>query len=160
MAQIGTYGWIPFLVAGSGNILGGLVSGYLVRRGLPVGIARKLSITLFALLMLAAIPAVLAATAAAAIAWVSLAMTGYTGALASMLALPADLFPKNAVASVYGIASMGSGFGGMVFTLITGWVVQNYSWTPVFFGFGAIPLICATILWTVTPGEGQVPALD
>ena len=155
MAQIGTYGWIPFLVAGSGNILGGLVSGYLVRRGLPVGIARKLSITLFALLMLAAIPAVLAATAAAAIAWVSLAMTGYTGALASMLALPADLFPKNAVASVYGIASMGSGFGGMVFTLITGWVVQNYSWTPVFFGFGAIPLICATILWTVTPSDAR-----
>ena len=66
MADIGAYGWIPFLVAGSGNILGGLLSGYLVRRGLPVGIARKLSITLFALLMLAAIPAVLAATAAAA----------------------------------------------------------------------------------------------
>jgi ACS family hexuronate transporter-like MFS transporter len=151
MAAIGTYGWIPFLVAGSGNILGGMVSGHLVKRGLPVGVARKTSISLFALLMLAAIPAVLAPSAAAAIAWVSVAMTGYTGALASMLALPADVFPKNSVASVYGIASMGSGFGGMVFTLITGWVVQNYSWTPVFCGFGVIPLICATILWTVTP---------
>ena len=84
-------------------------------------------------------------------------MTGYTGALASMLALPADVFPKNSVASVYGLASMGSGFGGMVFTLITGWVVEHYSYTPVFFGFGVIPLICATILWTLTKCEtGQV----
>jgi len=64
--------------------------------------------------------------------------------------LPADVFPKNAVASVYGLASMGSGFGGMVFTLITGWVVENYSYTPVFIGFGVIPLVCAAILWTLT----------
>ena len=42
---------------------------------------------------------------------------------------------------------MGSGFGGMLFTLITGWVVDHYSYTPVFFGFGILPLICATILW-------------
>jgi ACS family hexuronate transporter-like MFS transporter len=150
MAAIGAYAWIPFLVAGSGNIFGGMVSGYLVKRGMPVVKARKTSVTLFALLMMAAIPAVLAPSAAMSIAFVSVAMTGYTGALASMLALPADVFPKNAVASVYGLASMGSGFGGMVFTLITGWVVDHYSYTPVFIGFGLIPLICATVLWTLT----------
>ncbi|HVW84138.1 MAG TPA: MFS transporter [Bryobacteraceae bacterium] len=154
MAAIGAYAWIPFLVAGSGNIFGGLVSGWLIRRGMAVTRARKTSITIFAILMLAAIPAVLASSAAVSIAFVSVAMTGYTGALASMLALPADVFPKNAVASVYGLASMGSGFGGMVFTLITGWVVEHYSYTPVFFGFGVIPLICATILWTLTRTEG------
>ena len=75
------------------------------------------------------------------------AMLGYTGALANMLTIPSDVFPKNAVASVYGLASMGSGFGGMVFTLITGWVVEHYSYTPAFFGFGVLPLICASILW-------------
>jgi ACS family hexuronate transporter-like MFS transporter len=153
MAAIGSYAWIPFLVAGSGNILGGMVSGALVKRGMVVANARKTSVTLFALLMLAAIPAVLAPSAALSIAFVSVAMTGYTGALASMLALPADVFPKNAVASVYGLASMGSGFGGMVFTLITGWVVEHYSYTPVFFGFGVIPLICAALLWTLTTCE-------
>ncbi|MES1256945.1 MAG: MFS transporter [Acidobacteriota bacterium] len=153
MAAIGAYSWIPFMVAGSGNILGGMFSGYLVKRGLAVPVARKTSVTLFAILMLAAIPAVLVSSAAVSIAFVSLAMTGYTGALASMLALPADVFPKNAVASVYGLASMGSGFGGMVFTLLTGWVVEHYSYTPVFFGFGVIPLVCATILWTLTTCE-------
>jgi MFS family permease len=111
------------------------------------------SVTIFAVLMMAAIPAVLAPSAAGSIAWVSVAMTGCTGALASMPALPADVFPKNAFASVYGPASMGSGFGGMVFALITGWVVEHYSYTLMFLGFGVIPLICATILWTLTRCE-------
>ena len=64
-----------------------------------------------------------------------------------MLTFPADVFPGNAVASVFGLASMGAGFGGMVFTLITGWVVDRYSYTPVFIGFGILPLVCAAILW-------------
>jgi ACS family hexuronate transporter-like MFS transporter len=99
--------------------------------------------------MLSAIPAVLVRDAALSIGLVSIAMLGYTGSLANMLAMPADVFGKNAVASVYGRASMGSGFGGMLFTLITGWVVDHYSYTPVFIGFGILPLICATLLWTL-----------
>jgi ACS family hexuronate transporter-like MFS transporter len=149
MASIGAFAWIPFAVAGLGNIFGGLLSGYLLRRGLSVTIARKGSITFFAALMTSAIPAALAPQAWQSIAFASIAMMGYTGCLASMLSLPGDVFPTHAVASVYGLASMGSGFGGMVFTLITGWAVDKYSFTPVFFGFGLLPLICALILWTL-----------
>jgi ACS family hexuronate transporter-like MFS transporter len=149
MASIGAYSWIPFAVAGAGNFAGGFVSGFLLRRGLSVTVARKSAVTFFAVLMLSAIPAVLAAEAWLSIALVSVAMFGYTGALANMLSLPADVFPGGAVASVYGLASMGSGFGGMLFTLITGWVVDHHSYTPVFFGFGVMPLICALILWTL-----------
>ncbi len=149
MASIGALSWIPFVVAGVGNFAGGFVAGFLLRRGVPITIARKSAVTFFAALMLAAIPAVLAEDAWASIAFVSVAMFGYTGALANMLSMPADVFPGGAVASVYGLASMGSGFGGMVFTLITGWVVDNYSYTPVFIGFGLMPLVCALILWTL-----------
>jgi ACS family hexuronate transporter-like MFS transporter len=147
MAAIGEFSWIPFAVAGIGNFAGGALPGFLLRRGASVTVARKGAVTLFTTLMAAAAGAVLAPQAWQAIALVSVAMFGYTGALANMLALPADVFPKNAVASVYGLASMGSGFGGMVFTLITGWVVDHYSYTPVFFGFAVLPTICATILW-------------
>ena len=149
LAKIGKFAWIPFMVAGFGNILGGWLSGLLLKRGYSVTIARKGSVTFFAALMTSAIPAVLVSEAWMAIAFVSIAMLGYTGSLANMLSFPADVFPKSAVGSVYGIASMGSGFGGMLFTLITGYVVQHYSYTPVFFGFGIMPLICASILWTL-----------
>jgi len=149
MASIGAYSWIPFAVAGVGNFAGGTLSAFLLRRGCAVTVARKGSITFFAALMLSAIPAVLTSEAWISIALVSVAMFGYTGCLANMLSIPADVFPGSAVASVYGLASMGSGFGGMLFTLITGWVVDHYSYTPVFIGFGILPLICALILWTL-----------
>jgi MFS transporter, ACS family, aldohexuronate transporter len=149
MAAIGKYAWIPFFIAGLGNILGGVVSAFLLRHGLSVTMARKLAVTFFAILMTAAIPAVLVASSWMSIAFISVAMTGYTGSLANMLSFPADLFQKNAVASVYGLASMGAGFGGMLFSLVTGWVVDHYSFTPVFVGFGVTPLICAAIIWTL-----------
>lgn len=149
MASIGAYGWIPFAVAGLGNFAGGLLSANLLARDFTVTAARKAAVTVFAALMLAAIPAVLAREAWVSIAMVSVAMFGYTGALANMLSMPADVFPGGAVASVYGLASMGSGFGGMLFTLITGWAVDHFSYVPVFIGFGILPLICASILWTL-----------
>jgi ACS family hexuronate transporter-like MFS transporter len=147
MASIGKYSWIPFAVAGVGNFAGGILCSYLLRRGLSTTLARKAATTFFIVLMTAAIPAVLVSSAWQSIALVSLAMLGYTGGLANMLAMPADVFPGSAVASVFGLASMGSGFGGMVFTLITGWLVDHYSYTPVFIGFGIVPLISAGILW-------------
>ena len=149
MASIGKFGWIPFMVAGLGNLLGGWICGLLLKRGWPVTLARKASVTFFAVLMLTAIPAVLVSDVRLSIGLVSIAMAGYTGSLAIMLTYPSDVFPKNLVGSVWGLASMGAGFGGMIFTLITGWVVDHYSYVPVFIGFGILPLICATIIWTL-----------
>lgn len=149
MAAIGTYAWMPFAVAGAGNLLGGALSAFLLRRGVSVTVARKATVTFFALLMTSAIPAVLAQSPWLSMGLVSIAMMGYTGSLSNMLSMPADVFPKSAVASVYGLASMGSGFGGMLFTLMTGWAVDHYSYTPVFIGFGIAPLICATVMWTL-----------
>ncbi len=100
MAAIGKYAWIPFMVAGLGNYAGGWFSGWLLRRGWPVTAARKSGVTLFAVLMSSAIPAVLVDDAWISIALVSVAMLGYTGALANMLPMPADVFPSNAVASI------------------------------------------------------------
>jgi len=149
LAAIGRYAWIPFLAADIGNLAGGWLSGELIRRGVSLDVARKSAVTVFALLMTSAIPAVLAADARLAIAMVAVASFGYTGALANMMAFPADVYPKHVVASVYGLASMGSGFGGMVFAPLTGRVIDRYSYVPVFFAFGLMPLLCAAILWTL-----------
>jgi len=98
-------------------------------------------------LMLSAIPAVFVPSASISIGLVSVAMLGYTGVSANMLAFPADVFPSKVVATIWGLASIGSGFGGMVFALVTGWLVDRYSYVPVFIGFGSIPLIALSIIW-------------
>jgi ACS family hexuronate transporter-like MFS transporter len=55
---------------------------------------------------------------------------------------------------------MGSGFGGMLFSLVTGWLVDHYSYRPVFVLFGLIPIIAAILVWllprSVAPIEVQV----
>jgi ACS family hexuronate transporter-like MFS transporter len=107
--------------------------------------------------MLSAIPAVLVSDVRLSIGFIAIAMAGYTGAVAVTLTFPSDVFPKNMVASIWGLASMGAGFGGMVFTLITGWVVDHYSYVPVFIGFGILPLICVTILWTLMGPLTRIP---
>jgi ACS family hexuronate transporter-like MFS transporter len=150
LAKIGLYGWIPFLTADIGNIAGGGLSAFLLRRGVPAHVVRKIVFILFPVLMTSAIPAVLVEDARISVALVSIATFGYTGGGANMLALPADFYPKNALASIWGLASMGSGFGGMLFSLATGWVVAHFSYTPAFIGFGLLPLIASALILLVT----------
>ena len=155
LAAIGKFGWIPFLTADAGNLLGGWFAAALLRRGIRVERARKVSVLFFAAVMTSSIPAVLTPSVWFSVALISMATLGYTGALANMLSMPADRFPKNAVGSIWGLASMGAGFGGMVFTLVTGWVVDRYSYVPVFIGFGILPLIAAAIVWHLPPAPRQ-----
>ena len=154
LARIGLYGWIPFVTAAAGNLVGGAFSALLLRRGFSLAAARRISLVVFPALMTAAIPAVLAADVRVSVALVSVATFGYTASAANMLALPADHFPKNALASIWGLASMGSGFGGMLFSLATGWVIAHFSYTPAFIGFGLLPLVASSILVLVTCPAG------
>ncbi len=146
LKQIGMYAWIPFLTADIGNLAGGAFSGLLIRLGVPTLRARQASFVVAALLMTSAIPAVLVEQARWSIALVSVATFGYTFCLANLLALPADSYPRNTLASIWGLASMGAGFGGMLFSLVTGWVVAHFSYTPVFIGFGLMPMLSVGIL--------------
>ncbi len=149
IAAVGKFAWIPFFAAGAGNLLGGACAAALLNRGISVTWARKISVLLFSLLMTSAIPAVLVSDVRLSIALVSVATLGYTGSVANMLAFPADVFPKNTVGSIWGLASMGSGFGGMMFSLATGWIVDHYSFVPAFILFGLIPLVSASIVLTL-----------
>jgi ACS family hexuronate transporter-like MFS transporter len=153
LKEIGATAWIPFVAADIGNVVGGVTGGWILPRASSDWQGRKLTIILFSLLMTAGIPAVLVHSSAASIALASVVAFGYTGALSNMLALPADVYPRTAVASVWGIASMGAGFGGMLFGAITGWLVQHWSFQPAFILFGIMPLIAAALVWYLPERE-------
>ncbi|MGH9586627.1 MAG: MFS transporter [Acidobacteriaceae bacterium] len=147
LSYVGHYAWIPFLVAGAGSAAGGLLSKGFLRLHLSITNARKAAVTLSCVMMAMAILAVRVDSVMLCIALISIAMAGYTAALANMLPMPADVFPSNSVASVYGVASMGSGFGGMVFMLVTGWLVQRFSYSPAFLLFALLPFIGVAVQW-------------
>jgi ACS family hexuronate transporter-like MFS transporter len=152
LKEIGWKGWIPYFTAALGNVAGGLLTSWLLRAGIATSVARKSSTAFFAVLMLSTIPAILTTSAPLSIALISLTTFGYTGYLANTLAFPADVFPKQAVASVWGLASMGAGFGGMLFMALSGRLISRFGYTPVFIGYGVLPLLALfCILFLIGP---------
>lgn len=152
LKEIGWKGWIPYFSAALGNLAGGLLTSWLIRSGISTPVARKVSTTLFAAMMLSTIPAILTTSAPLAIGLISLTTLGYTGYTANTLAFPADVFPKQAIASVWGLASMGSGFGGIIFMALSGSLIGRFGYTPVFIGYGILPLAALVcILFLIGP---------
>lgn len=158
LLQIGETAWIPFFTAALGNLAGGAVFSGLLRLGKGAAPTRRIAILILSSLMVSAVLVGRSRSSTECIALISIATFGYSGALANLLAVPGDVFPKEAVASIWGFASMGSGFGAMVFSLVTGWLVERYSFQPVFILFGILPLISAWIVWTLPKDAGPLSA--
>jgi ACS family hexuronate transporter-like MFS transporter len=144
-----TFVWlapVPFIVADIGNLAGGGFTQLLIARGIAIPRARKAGAAVFGLLMVMAIPAIMVYDPYVSIGCVSVAMFGYTGCLANTLAFPAEVFPKNALGSVWGLASVGSGLGGMLFQWLSGRMVDRFGYYPVFIGYGIMPVIAVAIM--------------
>lgn len=148
LAQIGKTAWIPFATAAIGNLTGGFLFQLLHAR-LAVASARRAAIVGCSALMVPAVGVGFIQGPGLCIAVISAATFGYSAALANLLAVPGDVFPQDTVASVWGFASMGSGLGGMLFSLATGWLVQRYSFHAAFVLFGVLPIISAGVVWTL-----------
>ena len=41
---------------------------------------------------------------------------------------------------------MGSGFGGMLFASLSGWMIELHGYVPVFIGYGILPLIGLSLI--------------
>ena len=47
---------------------------------------------------------------------------------------------------------MGSGFGGMLFMALSGWLIGRFGYTAVFIGYGILPLLALVcILFFIGP---------
>ena len=132
MAAAGALFFI-YLIADIGSIGGGWLSGFLMKRGWPVGPARLLALLVFALCMPGAIVAVLTHSFWLALALISLATAAHQAWSANVFTLASDMFPKTLVGSVTGLAGMAGAIGGMFMTLIAGGTLQWFgSYVPLF----------------------------
>ncbi len=63
--------------------------------------------------------------------------------------LPSDMFPGKAVGSVAGLGGTGAGIGSMIFIFTTGWVVDNFSYTPILVAAGLLAPIGTIVLFAL-----------
>jgi hypothetical protein len=60
------------------------------------------------------------------------------------------VFPNSAVARVTGLTGVANGVSGLIFPIVTGVIVDRFSYLPVFFMAGVMPLVGVSIaLWTL-----------
>jgi ACS family hexuronate transporter-like MFS transporter len=162
LAKIGQFSLIPFVMADIGNILGGLFTQYMIRSGVPIPKARKITAAISGLIVATALLSgpLLINSAATAIGMLAIAGFGHAAYTSNTMAFPADVVPANATASVWGLVSVGAGLGGAFFQSVSGIAVKRIAaqsgyataYNTVFMGYGLITLIgLAIVLFLMGP---------
>jgi ACS family hexuronate transporter-like MFS transporter len=90
--------------------------------------------------------------AAWAITVLGIVLFGHAFLSANFFAVITDLFPDRAVGRVTGLTGVAGGFGGLVFPLLTGILVDKVSWTPVYIMAALMPLFALAALFLLAPG--------
>jgi len=159
LKRIALFAWMPFIAADIGNFTGGLISGYCIRRGVPVVRARMWVCAFSCLPILAGIPAAGVHSVYAALALICFALWGYASWSTMGLTLPSDLFPHDVVATVTGLSGLAAGLVGAVFTVAVGILVDRFSYGPAFLVAGLLPLFAtASVLLLIRAPSNSPPS--
>lgn len=156
--QIGIFAWVPYVGAMIGSMVGGWLSGQLIKSGRSPGMARKLTVTLGGLIM---IPCLIAAPfmtdPTLAVLVIAGVLLGFQIAIGNIQTIPGDLFDGRSVGSLAGVGGMAAVAG----TLITTWLVPvmtKVSYGPIFILVAALVPLSILSLWFVTGRIAPVQA--
>ena len=149
LKQIAMYAWLPFLAADLGCIFGPSVVLFLQKRGLDLIDARRGAFTLGAVMMIGVAFAGTVQNAYMAVALISLAGFAHQTLSVTMITMATDLFPRNEVGTVAGMAGTSANLGVLISSLLIGGLVSTIGYAPFFVALAALDLLAAIVVWTV-----------
>ena len=117
---------VIYVAASFGSILGGYLSGFLIKRGVPVYKARKTTMLIVALLVVPVVFVQFTTNAWTAVALISLAAAAHQAWSCNIFTTASDMFPKKAVSSIVGIGGMAGSIGGILFPLLIGILLDHF----------------------------------
>ncbi len=161
LKQIALFAWLPFLAADLGCLAGGTISMTLQKRfGVRLINARRGAFTVGALLMVGVAFVGFVQSPYVAIALLSLGGFAHQTLSVTVITMSSDLFKRNEVATVAGMAGTCGNAGVLVFSLLMGGLVATIGYTPFFVGLAALDLLGALILWTFVREPASLAATD
>ncbi|MCC6585632.1 MAG: MFS transporter [Bryobacterales bacterium] len=149
LAMVGKYAWIPYVFGDIGYLLGGWLSGKLMERGYSMAKARKTLLLMGASVMPIGILAPMVPSGEMAIAVTCFVTFGHALWISNLLTIPTDIFKGNEVGTATGFSGAGGALGGVVANLGTGYLVQHFSYSPVFWIAGLMHPMSYLILRTL-----------
>ena len=153
IVAIGLTTWVPFLTADLGALAGGWFSGRLIRRGMAPVQARKwvmlpaAAVMPLSLIVPASDSSVIAVTAICVVTFAHMAWK------TNLMTMTNDVYPTAVVGSAAGIVGLGSSLGGVIFTGITGVVVERYSYAAIFFVMAFLHPTALAVLHSLARGS-------
>ncbi len=149
LIQIGIVGWIPFLMGDVGGVLGGWAAGVMLKRGYTVRNTRRILMYSGALVCTTAFATPLMKGVGPVLVMLSIPIAADNFLGAHMFAAATDLFPEDQVGRATGLTGIAGGLSGMLFPLLTGLLVDRFSYTPVFACVALMPLMGTIALFAV-----------
>lgn len=144
--------FVIYTGASIGSITGGWLSSFLLKAGWPLNASRKTALLVCAL---AVTPIMLSAStpnAWLAVLLIALAAGAHQGWSANIYTLASDMFPRHAVASVVGFATMAGTISGMLIAKAVGYILQSTgSYVPVFVLAGLAYLVALAFVQALAP---------
>ena len=115
-----------YIVASFGSILGGYLSGWLIRKGIPIYKARKYSMLIFACCVIPIFFVRYTNGIWPAVWLISLAAAAHQAWSATIYTVAGDMFPKKILSSVIGIGGMAGSVGGILFPFLIGILLDHF----------------------------------
>ena len=158
LKQIALFGWLPFLAADIGCLTGGTISLALQKySGLSLVNARRAAFTIGACTMMSVGFAGFVESPYLAIALLSVAGFAHQTLSVTVITMSSDLFKRNEVATVAGMAGTFGNLGLLLFNLVIGALVTTIGYTPFFIALGVLDLVGAAVLWIVVREPAGAP---
>ncbi len=135
-----------------GSIGGGWLSSSLLKRGWTVNFSRKIALLVCALAVTPIMIAARTNNAWLAVFLIAIAAGAHQGWSANIYTLASDMFPRSAVASVVGFATMAGAFSGMFVAKVVGYILQRTgSYIPIFVMAGLAYLVAFGFVQVLAP---------
>ena len=141
--------WLPFLAADLGCLFGGVLVAFLRKRGVGLINARRWAFTVGAALMTGMAFVGFVKSPYAALALLCLGGFAHQTLSVTVITMSTDLFKRNEVATVAGMAGTFGNGGVFVFNAIIGGLVLTIGYTPFFIGLALLDLLATLVLWTL-----------
>jgi ACS family hexuronate transporter-like MFS transporter len=161
LKQIALFAWLPFVAADVGAMVGPTIALWLQRSGLTLINARRWAFTVGALLMTGMGFVGMVDSPYTAILLLCLGGFAHQTLSITVITMASDLFRKNEVATVAGIAGFCGNLGVLTFTLLIGGLTKRIGYSPFFVALAVFDILGAIWLWSVVrerPATAPAPA--
>jgi ACS family hexuronate transporter-like MFS transporter len=141
LQMVGLLAWLPFFAGGVGNLGGGWLARWMIKRGYSLHASRRALFGVSIALSAFAVLVPIASNDLVALGLISIASFGINAYAANLLGLLTDLFPHQFLGRITSLTGIGDGVMSMIVMLLTGIVVDHFSYVPVFIAAGVLPFL-------------------